>query len=131
MEWYWWIIIVVAVLAVVATLSLFIGSGPEDLETEEKAEEKQKLVLLSLSNDGTVKQLRKDGLTLDANGGEEYFEVEENLSTGYQWILKTDDCDIEVVKIVDGYEPPVSEEEYDIVGAPGTRYFTFTGVGEG
>ena len=35
MEWYWWIIIVVSVLAVVATLSLFIGSGPEDLETEE------------------------------------------------------------------------------------------------
>ena len=32
---------------------------------------------------------------------------------------------------MDGYEPPVSEEEYDIVGAPGTRYFTFTGVGEG
>ena len=56
MEWYWWVIIVVTVLAVWATLELVIESGEEEqLETEEKAEEKQKLVLLSLSNDGTVK----------------------------------------------------------------------------
>mmetsp|Transcript_9741 Transcript_9741/g.12001 ORF Transcript_9741/g.12001 Transcript_9741/m.12001 type:complete len:154 (-) Transcript_9741:130-591(-) len=132
MAWVWYVIAGVTIVVVAGTV-YYITTKDEEaaLKTEEQVEEPKKLTLLSLSDEAIQLKLADKGLTLDADGGVEYFEVEENASTGYQWILKTSDCSPEVVKIETGFDAPVSDKEYDLVGAPGTRYFTFTGKGEG
>ena len=97
--------------------------------TEERQEDGPTLKLVNISDEDTLMGLQSAGVTISSDGGKEYFSVEENLTTGYQWIVHEDACEPDVLKIESDYDPPADIENY--VGAPGTRYFTLTGVGKG
>ena len=86
--------------------------------------------LMNLSNESTLTSLESDGLAIGL-GNNVHFSVSENLTTGYQWMLKPDEC-VEQLKITESYDPPAYlEGEQELMGAPGTKYYSLQATNGG
>ena len=86
LEWYWWVVIGVSIVAVGATVYLVLDSSSEEdsLKTaDEKESEELGLQVWDLSENATFKTITEKGVTIAGKGGQEFFSVEENLTTGY------------------------------------------------
>ena len=135
LEWYWWVVIGVSVVAVGATIYLVLDSSSEEESLQTKDEEMDELgwQVWDLSDAATRKAITKEGVAIDARGDLEYFSVSENLTTGYEWIIDPKGCSKQIIKVETSYDAPaqLEESEEPIMGAPGTKYITFTGVEPG
>ena len=86
--------------------------------------------LMNLSNEDTLTSLEDNGLAIGL-GNNVHFSVSENLTTGYQWMLKPDEC-VEQLKITESYDPPAYlEGEQELMGAPGTKYYSLQATNGG
>ena len=64
-------------------------------------------------------KIETEGVTMEAeNGYPHFFSIEENLTTGHQWIIDYVDCH-SILNVDEDYDAPVEIE--DLVGAPGTK----------
>ena len=152
MNWYWWVIVGVSVAA--ASFAIWWALDEEDevveennamaeesgamaVEKEEKSQKTQLegAQLWNLSKKKTLTQIESQGVVIEIDGGKAYFSVEENGTTGYQWMVNDSACSSDLISIDTSFDlpnavktlPDGQEVDLDIVGAPGTRYFTFTG----
>ena len=75
-----------------------------------------------------MSRLEKSGMYIE-DGEQKIYSVEENPSTGYEWIVDKSACSEDIVSIDDDFEKAIVPEDY--VGAPGTKHFIFTGISEG
>ena len=109
--------------------------GAIAVEKQEKPQKDQLkgVQLWNLSLKKTLTQIESQGVVIDVDGGKAYFSVEENATTGYQWMVNNDACSSDLVGIDSSFDPPnavftqTDGPEVELVGAGGTRYFTFTG----
>ena len=131
MSWVWWVIAGVSVVVIAGTVYYVVQDEEEQSHKTEAPVKKEKKAfrLVNMSNTVTLQGLEKDGVRLDKDGGKEFFSVEENLTTGYSWILRESNCSADILSIVS--ETKLPKEAGDMVGVPHTRYFTLTGVSEG
>ena len=133
---YVWTKIVVSLTAVADTL-FFWMSGDEEKQNEDSDKVNQGFASNSLNDEETLNQLEDEGLYLCADGCVKEFIARENGSTGYQWIVNTEDCSPEVLQVETSYDPTCQDYDDDVVarrltgGCSGTRTFVFTGVGKG
>ena len=62
------------------------------------------------------------------NGLPHFFAIEENLTTGYSWIIDYEACK-DIMEVDEDFDAPVEIE--DLVGVPGTKQIEFSGQSEG
>ena len=85
-----------------------------------------------LDNDVVLKAFTDNGLSL-ARNEVKHFSVSENLTTGYEWILEKDggECG-DILSVHDSYDAPYfGEDDLELVGVSGTKYFSLHGVRNG
>ena len=86
------------------------------------------MVLHNLDDGPTLETLTADGLEVRREGGNAYLKVEENLTTGYQWIFEKKDCHGVNLDISKEFDAPAQfEGEEPLMGEAGTLYVTLTG----
>ena len=89
-------------------------------------------LLLDLENEEQLATVMKDGIDVGVDGGRAFFKIDENPSTGYEWIIDPNGCTEEHVKVDQSFDPPAQfEGEEQLAGAPGTACFSFTGKNKG
>ena len=151
MNWYWWIIAGVTVAA--ASFAIWWALDEEDevvaeennamadeggamsVEKEEKSQKGQLegAQLWNLNLEKTLTQIESQGVVIDVDGGKAYFSIEENATTGYQWMVNDGACSSDLVSINSSFDAPNAVfttsdgQEVELLGLAGTRYFTFTG----
>ena len=84
-----------------------------------------------LNNEETLLRLRDGGLRLLMDQ-DSHFSVSENISTGYQWLVKPG-CK-GLLSVTESYDSPVlvlGENDIPIEGASGTKYISLTGLNQG
>ena len=72
------------------------------------------------------------GLSLERNDVQ-HFTVSENLTTGFEWILEKNggEC-ADILSVHESYDAPYfGEDELDLVGVAGSKYFSLHGVRNG
>ena len=124
-----WSKVIVRFFSLADTLYFWMNG---DFEKEESTHGEpnldQEFASNSLNEQETVQQLEDEGLTLCV-GCQQEFIAHENGSTGYQWIINTEDCSKEVVGFETSFDYQCDDESDG--GCGGERSFTFTGVGQG
>ena len=86
--------------------------------------------LLNLEDPVTFDNLLESGLTLSVGQGK-HLSIEENLTTGFEWHVKPNEC-LDHLEVLETYDAPVTlENEEALMGAPGDKYYTLIGSTEG
>ena len=140
-------VIAVSVVAVAVGVTVYnMNERKEEAHTVEHQQEQQqqreevqtpalKRTLLrnnfhNLDIDAELEKVQRDGIEMEAgvNGLPHFFSIEENLTTGFMWIIDYEACK-DVLDIDEDFDAPVEIE--DLVGAPGTKQMEFNGQGVG
>ena len=84
-----------------------------------------------MSNEATRKKFKDEGVSIKKMDSI-HFAFEENLTTGYEWIMETPSPCKGLVSTASSYDAPQFEnDDIEYVGAPGTRYYSVTGKSKG
>merc|ERR1712051_365592 len=122
-----------------AVIGVVVWQASSDTVEAESASEERRAGIRAILNhelhdlgDSETRQRFQDEGFLMEEDQVVHFKVFENPTTGFQWIPKEGMCD-GVVKITESFDPPaaVSEEEGQMAGAGGTKYYSVVGLDEG
>merc|ERR1719510_1095241 len=105
----------------------------QNLEFEDMPPQLKRTILRNnfhnLDDPTELDKVETEGVTMEAeNGAPHFFAIEENLSTGYSWIIDYEECD-SVLIVDEDYDAP--EEIEDLVGAPGKKQLKISGKSAG
>ena len=137
MSWVKWAVIGVVATAGITVGIIFLTQSDSKAEESNAVEEQNSIegfgirstrVQMDLNDFSFVERLETDGLKISVDETH-HMSVEENLTTGYQWIIKPT-CEFEI-QIQESYDPPFFAEDEGIVGAAGTKYIQLLGANEG
>ena len=124
-----WSKVIVRFVSLADTLFFWMdGDFGKEEDTNGEAILDQEFASNSLNEQETVQQLEDEGLTLCV-GCQQEFVANENGTTGYEWIINTEDCSEDLVGFETKYDYQCGNDSND--GCSGERSFVFTGVGKG
>ena len=138
MSWVTYALIGVAAVSVTIAVVVVTQQRKEaeinTVEIEEQGRFASAQSIHDLDDPATLRRLTNEGLRLNVNG-RTHFSIEENLTTGYGWELEKDGGECGrggVLSISSSYDAPhFGDDDLQPVGAPGTKYFSFTGASNG
>jgi len=102
LEWYWWVVIGVSVVAVGATVYILLKS--DDEEQKAVAEETENYRMWDLSDEKDRADLESKGLEV-AVGGMEWISVSDP-TEGWDWIIDPSGCNAKIAKLSTVSEAP-------------------------